>query len=253
MKMDRPHVNTNPVTGSDIALDNLCYSVDGKDILKSISWQSDAARVGVVGRNGSGKSTLARILAGLIEASSGSALINGHDLAKDRKVALTEVGILFQNPDHQIIFPTVQEEISFGLRQLGQSRNEAEQTTQTTLAYFGKSHWAEVSVSVLSQGQKHLVCLMAVCAMKPRMIILDEPFSGIDIPTKMQLKRYLSHYEGGLLHIAHDPDDLSGYDQIIWLEKGSVVQTGKSCDVLPAYISEMNALGGSDDISDLAR
>jgi biotin transport system ATP-binding protein len=238
--------------GSDIALNGLCYVVNGKAILSGISLQTDAARIGIVGRNGSGKSTLARVIAGLVAPTSGTARVNGLDLVKDRKAALKQIGILFQNPDHQIIFPIVDEEIGFGLRQLGQSKDAAIKMTQDTLASFGKSHWAGTYINTLSQGQKHLVCLMAVTAMAPNAIILDEPFSGLDIPTKAQLNRYLSRYHGGLIHITHDPIDLADYDVVIWLEQGKLQQTGAAADVLPAYVARMNALGESDDISDLA-
>ncbi|MCG3269288.1 ABC transporter ATP-binding protein [Yoonia sp. I 8.24] len=237
---------------NDIALDDLCYAVGGKVILSNITLQTTAARVGVVGRNGSGKSTLARVIAGLAAPSAGNALVGGHDLFKDRKAALREVGILFQNPDHQIIFPTVDEEISFGLRQLGATKDAAAAMTQDTLTNFGKAHWAGAYINTLSQGQKHLVCLMAITAMAPKAIILDEPFSGLDIPTKAQLNRYLARYAGGVIHISHDPDDLAGYDQVIWLEQGKIAQIGAATEVLPAYIARMTALGGSDDISDLS-
>lgn len=237
---------------SIFSLKSVGHCVDGKEILKSISVEIMTARVGIVGRNGSGKSTLARLIAGLIAPTSGSIRVNGHNLAKDRKSALCDVGILFQNPDHQIIFPTVEEEISFGLRQLGQSKDEAAQTTQAVLVKFGKTHWRDAYISALSQGQKHLVCLMSVVAMQPRTIILDEPFTGLDIPTKAQLNRYLSRYQGGLLHITHDPDDLANYDQVIWLEQGEIKHVGATVETLARYVAQMKTLGGCDDISDLA-
>ncbi|MFD1809408.1 ATP-binding cassette domain-containing protein [Gemmobacter lanyuensis] len=78
-----------------------------------------AARIGILGRNGSGKTTLLRLAAGLLPPTAGSVQVAGVDPAKDRRAMLRAVGILFQNPDHQIIFPTVEEELAFGLRQMG--------------------------------------------------------------------------------------------------------------------------------------
>ena len=242
----------NPDDITQIELTDLCFSVDGKQVLRTITQQISVRRCGIVGRNGSGKSTLARMIAGLVAPTSGIARLNGYDLVKDRKQALRDVGILFQNPDQQIIFPTVREEISFGLRQLGRSKSVADQMTQDTLAGFGKSHWIDAHIHTLSQGQKHLVCLMAIVAMSPKLIILDEPFTGLDIPTKAQLTRALAQYQGSLLHISHDPADLAGYDYVIWLEQGAVVQSGRADDVLHAYIAEMTAVGGSDDIAVLS-
>ena len=242
----------NPDNITQIELSDLCFAVDGKQILQAITQQISVRRSGIVGRNGSGKSTVARIIAGLVAPTSGVARLNGHDLVKDRKQALRDVGILFQNPDQQIIFPTVREEIGFGLRQLGNSKARADEMTLDTLAGFGKSHWIDAHIHTLSQGQKHLVCLMAIVAMTPRLIILDEPFTGLDIPTKAQLTRALAQYQGSLLHISHDPADLAGYDHVIWLEQGKVVQSGSADDVLHAYIAEMTAVGGSDDIAVLS-
>jgi biotin transport system ATP-binding protein len=252
MKMERV---TNLRTGTaenTLRLVEVGFDVGGKTILDRITFEVTASRIGVVGRNGSGKSTLARLLAGLVSPTRGELRINARDLGKDRKAALIEVGILFQNPDHQIIFPTVEEEIVFGLVQQGKSKSEAAEITAETLSDFGKSHWSDAHISALSQGQKHLVCMMSIIAMKPRLIVLDEPFTGLDIPTKAQLIRYLTRYEGGLVHITHDPSDLFGYDQIVWLEDGTLKLLGDAKSTLGSYTSEMAKLGDLDDISDLS-
>lgn len=238
-------------SGCRVLLEGLRYEIDGHLILDGLSAEISTRRVGVVGRNGSGKSTLARILAGLVRPGAGAALLNGIDPAKDRKAALRQVGILFQNPDHQIIFPTVIEEITFGLRQLGRGKAAARDGALAVLAEFGKAHWAEAHVATLSQGQKHLLCLMAVIAMRPALIILDEPFTGLDIPTRMQLHRHLARYQGSLIHITHDPEDLRGYDEILWLEQGRIARRGPMDEVLPVYVAAMTEQGKRDDLSDL--
>ena len=248
-----PVATENTATaGVEITLADVCFAVDDKQILRGITHQTAVNRIGIVGRNGSGKTTLARVIAGLVAPTAGRVRVAGHDLSVDRRKALRDVGILFQNPDHQIIFPTVREEIGFGLRQLGQSKVAADQGVQTVLADFGKTHWIDAHIHTLSQGQKHLVCLMAVVAMAPRMIILDEPFTGLDIPTKAQLTRALAQYRGNLLHITHDPADLAGYDHVIWIERGQIAQAGSAAVVLAAYIDAMTVFGGSDDIAVLA-
>jgi biotin transport system ATP-binding protein len=243
---------TDAVASSrDLRISGLCFDILGKRVLEDITFDTTSTRVGVVGRNGSGKSTLARLIAGLVKPTEGSIKLNGITPFKDRKAALTEVGILFQNPDHQIIFPTVREEISFGLRQLGQGKEQAAQLTEQTLLRFGKNHWIDANVGSLSQGQKQLLCLMSISAMQPQTLILDEPLSGLDIPTKFQLRKYLERYPGNLIHITHDPDDLREFDQLLWLEAGRVVASGDSNDVLVRYKTRMKQWGESDDISDL--
>jgi biotin transport system ATP-binding protein len=249
--MDRIDLNEPSTAATNVSLANVCYSVDGVEILNGVTLNTTCGRLGVVGRNGSGKSTLARIVAGLIMPSDGTTRVDGLDLYSDRRAALSNVGILFQNPDHQIIFPTVLEEVCFGLRQQGKSKQASDEDAKSTLAKFGKSHWADAHVSALSQGQKHLVCMMAVVAMKPKLLILDEPFAGLDIPTRMQLKRYLSHYSGSLLHISHDPEDLVDCDRVVWLEKGRLQDLDTAKNVLPKFVAAMEKLGALDDISEL--
>lgn len=239
-------------TAVEIVLDHAGYAIEGKPVLRDLSFAVAVDRLGVVGRNGSGKSTLARLVAGLIAPGEGSCRVNGLDLARDRKSAPREVGILFQNPDHQLIFPTVLEEMMFGLRQRGQSRSDAEAGARRVLANFGKDHWTDASVVSLSQGQKHLLCLMAVVAMAPRLLILDEPFAGLDAPTRTQLRRYLDLYDGAVLHISHDPADFAGYDAMFWLDQGQIRASGTPETVLAGYTKEMTRLGAEDDISDLA-
>lgn len=243
------HMTTR--TGISITLDGVDYEIEGKQVIHDLSFSVKATMLGIVGRNGSGKSTLAMLLAGLTEPTSGSIEIDGTNMAKDRRAALRDVGVLFQNPDHQLIFPTVDEELSFGLRQQGLSKSDAADKAHATLKIFDKAHWDGASIHTMSQGQKHLVCLMSIVAMEPRLLLLDEPFAGLDIPTKAQLTRYLSLYHGNLVHISHDPRDFDGYAQMIWLEEGCLRLDGTAEDVLPAYLDTMTSLGASDDISDL--
>lgn len=235
-----------------IALRDVSYAVEGKPVLSGITLETDARRIGIVGRNGSGKTTLARIMTGLIASETGTVRIDGVDVAEDRKAALGRVGILFQNPDHQIIFPTVEEEIAFGLTQMGQTSAEVQKGVSEILARFGKLHWAKAAIHQLSQGQRQLVCLMSVLAMAPRVIVLDEPFAGLDIPTTRQLQRVLDGLDVTLVLITHDPAVLARYDRVLWLEKGRVVRDGDARLVLAAFSHKMAQIGDGDDLSDLA-
>lgn len=237
---------------SRIEIEDLHFAIEGKPILHGVNLSLSHNRIGVLGRNGSGKSTLARLIAGLVAPTSGTIRVNGLDLAKKRRAALGEVGIIFQNPEHQIIFPTVGEEIAFGLQQQQRSAAEVEAIVRQVLGRFGLSHWKEAYISALSQGQKHLVTLMSVVAMQPRLLVLDEPFAGLDIPTKAQLNRYLGMYQGSLVHITHSPGDLDGYEQLLWIDQGRVRLAGGYDQVMPAYRVEMNRQGENDDLAHLA-
>ncbi len=234
-----------------ISLQGVNYTPGGVLVVQDVQFECSAHRIGIVGRNGSGKTSLARLMAGLVAPDAGTVRIAGVDVAQDRKGALGVVGILFQNPDHQIIFPTVEEEIAFGLRQMGQSGAQASAGVHAILARFDKVHWAPAPVVQLSQGQRQLVCLMSVLAMQPRVIILDEPFAGLDIPTTLQLRRMLAALEVTLVLVTHQPDVLVGFDRVLWIESGRIVQDGAVQDVVPAFERQMAELGGGDDLSDV--
>ena len=235
-----------------IALDAVRLMRGDRLVLDDLTLHLRARRIGIVGRNGSGKTTLARVLAGLVTPDRGSALIDGIDMARDRKAALRTVGILFQNPDHQIIFPTVTEELTFGLTQMGQPKAAAAARVAAVLAAFGKTHWADAATHALSHGQKQLVCLMAVAAMAPRVLVLDEPFSGLDLVTRMQLERYLARLDATVVHVSHDPQVLRDHDHVVWLDDGRIVRQGAAEEVLDAYVARMTELGAGDDLSHLS-
>ena len=212
----------------------------GKErILENLSLSIKEQRVGFIGRNGSGKTTLLRILAGLQELNNGKVLIDGTEVAKKRKEAIEKVGIIFQNPDHQIIFPTVGEELRFGLTQLGLSKNEADLKVIACLKQYDKVDWFERSISTLSQGQKHLVCLLSVLLMKPRVLLLDEPFTGIDIPTQLKLEHYLSSLKQTIIHVSHVPETFENYQRLIWMDEGIIQADGIPKTVTKKYRTAM--------------
>ena len=222
-----------------IQFENVSLSLNAREVLKGVSLDIQEQRVGVIGRNGSGKTSFARLLCGLLAPSSGRVRVNGNDLLKHRAAALKTVGILFQNPDHQIIFPTVLEELSFGLTQQGQRKAEAMQNATKILQQFERLDWAERTIATLSQGQRHLVCLLSVLAMAPPLLVLDEPFAGLDLPTKTYLQNLLYGLDQSVLHITHDLQALAEYERVIWLEKGQVAGDGLPKNIIPAFENAM--------------
>ena len=225
-----------------ISITDVSYQINDTAILRSVSFYSDAKRIAILGRNGSGKSTLSRLICGLDRPNQGVIRINDIDVYADRRAALNTVGMIFQNPDHQIIFPTVIEEMVFGLTQMGVEKPVADQRAMSYLAKFGKSDWRDRAISTLSQGQKKLLCLMAILVMEPKVIILDEPLAALDIPTRRQLTTILRSLPQTLIYITHDTAPIQHYDVAIWLEQGQVVETGSPDTVVPKFIDEMNQI-----------
>ena len=222
-----------------IQFENVSLRLNARELLKGVSLDIQEQRVGVIGRNGSGKTSFARLLCGLLAPSSGRVRVNGNNLFKHRAAALKTVGILVQNPDHQIIFPTVLEELSFGLTQQGQRKAEAMQNATKILQQFDRLDWAERTIATLSQGQRHLVCLLSVLAMAPPLLVLDEPFAGLDLPTKTYLQNLLYGLDQSVLHITHDLQALAEYERVIWLEKGQVAGDGLPKNIIPAFENAM--------------
>jgi biotin transport system ATP-binding protein len=209
-------------------------------------------RIGIVGRNGSGKTTLLRLIAGLIAPTAGTVRVDGLDPTADRKALLPRLGILFQNPDHQILFPTVIEEVAFGRRQMGETPAEATKRALAILEAHGRAHWARAATATLSQGQRHYLCLMAVLAMAPATILLDEPFAGLDLPTVHRLTRALTALPQRLVTISHDPRAVAACDRVIWLDAGRVRADGPPEAVLDDFIAEMTRIGERDADTDIA-
>ncbi|MCC7322041.1 MAG: ABC transporter ATP-binding protein [Rubellimicrobium sp.] len=219
---------------------------DGRAVLHGLTLTLREARIGIIGRNGAGKSQLLRLIAGLAVPDRGQVRLGGIDPATDRPAAIARIGLLFQNPDHQIIFPTVEEELSFGPREAGLPRAEVALRVRATLARFGREDWLSRHVQTLSQGQRQLLCLMAVLAMEPGTILLDEPFAGLDLATTTRLHAILGALPQRLLHVTHDLGALAGYDRVIWLDEGRVAGDGAPAPVIAAYRAAMAGESGDD-------
>lgn len=224
----------------------------GRVVIDGLSLALGERRIGILGRNGSGKTTLLRLVAGLIAPDSGTVRVDGFDPHGDRRAAVAGLGILFQNPDHQILFPTVEEELAFGLLQQGAAKADATGRVAALLKAEGRAHWAKAPVTTLSQGQRHYLCLLSVLLMQPRTILLDEPLAGLDLPTQARLARRFATLPQRLVTITHDPEVLRGADRVLWLEDGRVVADGAPSDVLPAFTAEMARIGEADADADLA-
>lgn len=232
--------------GDGITLDAACVTLGGQNILCDLNLVLTERRIAIVGRNGSGKSTLLRLIAGLIPATRGRVRVDGIDPYADRRSLLERLGILFQNPDHQILFPTVGEELAFGLTQLGQARAEAAEKVRAHLVRLGRADWEKRSVATLSQGQRHWLCLQAVLMMEPATLLLDEPLAGLDLPTQARLRRQFDALPQRLITITHDPVSAEGADRVIWIDDGKVRADGAARSVLPAFVQAMTTMGARD-------
>lgn len=192
-------------------------------------------RIGVVGVNGSGKSSFLRLLNGLLPATRGSVSVAGVDPAEGPARMASLAGMIFQNPDHQILFPTVLEEIVFGLRNLGRTRAEARERAREILREHGRESWGDRPVHTLSEGQRHWLCILAILAMEPRVLLLDEPFASLDPRARWSLLARLREIPQQVVLVSHDLDTLAGVERVLWLDGGRVRADGPPERILPAF------------------
>ncbi|MEP4033204.1 ABC transporter ATP-binding protein [Roseibium polysiphoniae] len=220
-------------------LQNVSLELEGRTVLQDISLSLREARVGIVGLNGSGKSSLVRLLNGLRMPTGGEVRMFGVSTEALREELPRYVGFVFQNPDHQAIFPTVEEEIAFGLTQLGVARADARTQALAFLDRHHCGHLAEKPFADLSEGQKQLICLLAVLVMKPKLLILDEPMSSLDGLATRRIKRKLAELDQKIVMISHDLDLLRNFDRVLWVDEGKIRMDSVPGDVLPAYEADL--------------
>ncbi|MBP9973168.1 MAG: ABC transporter ATP-binding protein, partial [Comamonas sp.] len=160
-------------------------------VFAGLHLQLHEARIGLIGFNGAGKTSLLRMLAGLDVPQQGRIVRQGETLhsAERGHAPSRRVGLMFQNPDDQIIFPTVQEELQLSWRSAhpGSSRAQAAQAVADFLQQRGLAHWAERAVGSLSQGQRQWVCWLAMRVAQPEVLLLDEPYASLDLPGQLRL------------------------------------------------------------------
>ncbi|MBB4427558.1 biotin transport system ATP-binding protein [Bradyrhizobium sp. CIR48] len=206
-------------------------------------------RTGLIGDNGSGKSTMLRLMNGLLLPTRGRVEVAGLDTVRHRKDLPAQVGFLFQNPDHQLIFPTVVEEVAFGPAERGMSAPKARQQAMALLERQGCAQWADRNVNELSGGQKQLVCILALLATEPSILLMDEPFASLDLPTRLRMHRRITTLPQRVVMASHDFELLAEFDRIIWLDAGHVRLDGRPAEVLPAYRAHAAVVAAEDALA----
>ncbi|WP_244644156.1 energy-coupling factor ABC transporter ATP-binding protein [Azorhizobium oxalatiphilum] len=224
-----------PGEAGGIVLSDVWLDRGQTPLFRGLSLTLTERRIGLVGANGSGKSSLLRLLNGLITPARGDITVADLDARKHRRDLPGRVGFVFQNVEHQILFPTVREEIAFGLAEQGLARAEARAQADALLAAHGCAGWGERAVEELSEGQKQLVCILAAIAPAPPILAMDEPLASLDLATRLALLARLARLPQQILMASHDLDLLADFDRILWLEAGIVVADGTPADVLPRY------------------
>ncbi len=240
-----------------IIFNHVCHSYDTDtqlktDALKDVSFKIDDGEfVGLIGHTGSGKSTLVQHMNGLMLPTSGEVYFDGKDIS-DKEYSLKElrsnVGLVFQYPEHQLFEATVFEDVCFGPKNLGLEKKEVELRAFQALKLVGmKEELFYQSPFDMSGGQKRRVAIAGVLAMKPRVLVLDEPTAGLDPKGRDEIleliKKLHDEEKITIVLVSHSMDDVANYAQrILVMNKGELIFDDTPKNVFK-HVNELEQMG----------
>ena len=209
-----------------IRLENVSFKYrESNKILDNINLNvQDGEIVAIVGKNGSGKSTIGKLIAGILKLKDGNIFIDDLDIKKHQKEIRNRVGVVFQNPENQVIFNSIQDELSFSLK--GLSKQEVENRINEALKKVEMSEFKNKELYNLSLGQKQRIMIAEVLAKKPKYIIFDEPTTMIDSLGKEKIYQIIKNLkEQGytIICITNLADEILLADRTLVLEQGKIV------------------------------
>ncbi len=217
-----------------ISLENVNFSYDQQiDVIKNLTLSIEQGEyVCIIGHNGSGKSTLARLFNGLNLPTSGKVIVNGLETTDKKKTfeVRKTVGVVFQNPDNQIVASIVEDDVAFGPENLGVPRAEIGERIEYALNAVDMLEFRNSSPERLSGGQKQRIAIAGVLALKPQVIVLDESTSMLDPEGREEVLKAVKklNKEQGVTVIAitHYMEEVLDADRVIALEQGEIAFTG---------------------------
>lgn len=193
-------------------VENMTFAYgEGKPVLDNVNFSLfPGQKLRLAGANGSGKTTFFRCITGLLKPGRGNIHFDGRILKceNDFVELRRKIGFVLQEADDQILFPTVLEDVAFGPFNLGLSAQDARQCAEDALDLVGLSGFGDRLGNYLSGGEKKLVALASILAMRPRALLLDEPFNGLDIMARSRIVRLLQKLECAMIIVSHEKDCL---------------------------------------------
>ena len=234
------HIYSKGLPGETVALDDVSFEV------------ADGECIGIIGHTGSGKSTLLQHMNGLLKPHSGEIIVSDMNIGDGsvKKVDISKnVGLVFQYPEYQLFEETVAKDVAFGPRNLGVPEDEIPGIVRESIELLGLDYdaVAEKSPFELSGGQKRRVAIAGVLAMKPKVLILDEPTAGLDPASKRDMleviKRLRQERNLIVVFVSHNMKDIAELsDRIIVMNGGKLVMNGSPKEVF-ARASELKSMG----------
>lgn len=234
------HIYSKGLPGETVALDDVSFEV------------ADGECIGIIGHTGSGKSTLLQHMNGLLKPHSGEIIVSDMNIGDGsvKKVDISKnVGLVFQYPEYQLFEETVAKDVAFGPRNLGVPEDEIPDIVRESIELLGLDYdaVAEKSPFELSGGQKRRVAIAGVLAMKPKVLILDEPTAGLDPASKRDMleviKRLRQERNLIVVFVSHNMKDIAELsDRIIVMNGGKLVMNGSPKEVF-ARAGELKSMG----------
>nr|MBA2679784.1 ATP-binding cassette domain-containing protein [Ktedonobacteraceae bacterium] len=230
------------------------YSAQGEQgvppALENVSLRIEPGEtIAIIGHNGSGKSTLTKLIAGILQPQSGKVLVDGlatNVTGQDIWTIRQNIGIVFQNPDDQLIAGTVIDDIAFGPENLGLPLLELEKRVQEAIALLGLEKYAQMAISELSVSLKQRVAIAGILAMRPRYLLLDEPTTMISGHTARQLlamvQRLAREQNIAVIHITHFMHEITTFDRVIVMDAGHILMDGSPTEIF-AQAARLKSVG----------
>ncbi|MDR0614695.1 MAG: energy-coupling factor ABC transporter ATP-binding protein [Lactobacillales bacterium] len=219
-----------------LELDHVTYSypgVEGKPAVNDLSYKVYAGEwIAIIGHNGSGKSTSAKLINGLLAADFGQIKVDGEVLSAQNIWKIRrKIGMVFQNPDNQFVGATVEDDVAFGMENIGVSREKMQKRVRCALEEVRMSAFLKREPARLSGGQKQRVALAGVIALSPKILILDEATSMLDPKGRTEVlqtvKRLKEKKNLTVLSITHDLDEAASADRLFVMKDGVLLDSGK--------------------------
>ncbi|MDR0690994.1 MAG: energy-coupling factor ABC transporter ATP-binding protein [Streptococcaceae bacterium] len=219
-----------------LELEHITYTypeVKGEFAINDLSYKVYAGEwIAVIGQNGSGKSTSAKLINGLLAADSGRIKVAGEVLnAQNIWEIRRKIGMVFQNPDNQFVGATVEDDVAFGMENIGVPREEMQRRVYCALEKVRMSAFLKRKPARLSGGQKQRVAIAGVIALSPKILILDEATSMLDPKGRSEVlqtvKRLKEKKNLTVLSITHDLDEAANADRLFVMKEGELIESGK--------------------------
>jgi biotin transport system ATP-binding protein len=204
-------------------------------VLSDVDVAITEPRVGVIGANGSGKSTFARLLNGLVLPRTGTVTVDGLDTRHDGRAVRRRVGFCFTDPDAQIVMPTVAEDIGFGLRRRGLSKDEVAARVRDALTAYGLAGYADHPAHLLSGGEKQLLALASVLVTEPSVLVMDEPTTLLDLRNATRIAEIVRGLPQQVLLVTHHLHLLEDFDRVLVFDEGRLVHDDAPASAVGYY------------------